>query len=90
MKYTFASLVSYESFVATFGGSIFYIIAFLAFLASFAITFNIRISFLGQTITRSLTDQLRQKIIIVENLFDGNFDYSDMSSNSIIHIISND
>ena len=87
MKYTFASLVSYESFVATFGGSIFYIIAFLA---SFAITFNIRISFLGQTITRSLTDQLRQKIIIVENLFDGNFDYSDMSSNSIIHIISND
>ena len=87
MKYTFASLVRYESLLAAFGGSISYIIAFLA---SFAITFNIWISFLGQTITRSLTDQLRQKIIIVENLFDGNFDYSDMSTNSIIHIISND
>ena len=59
-------------------------------LVSSGSTFSMWASFLGQTPTIWFPGQMRQDLILEEEIFEGEIDYKDSLPNSIIELISND
>tara|TARA_B100001758_G_C18416572_1_gene620395 strand:+ start:401 stop:1249 length:849 start_codon:yes stop_codon:yes gene_type:complete len=77
---------------AYFGSAISDIIALsrCKVLVSSASTFSMWASFLGQTPTIWFPGQMRQKLILKQNIFEGEIDYTDKLPSSIIKTIAND
>jgi len=91
MKY-FVPLCKLENLGVLLGGAISEMIALIRcrVLVSFASTFSMWASFLGQTPTIWFSGQMRQKLIIDEKLFEVEVDYNDPLPTSIIQLINND